>query len=83
MTVHLIAIFHFPFKQANKQSSNKAQITNSNLTKLHKKHLTFNYMYTKINIKNIYTNLKIVHLVLPLCTIPIKLGHAGIVDLSV
>ena len=52
-----------------------------------KKHLTPNYMYTQINIKkaiqNIYTNLKIILSVLPVCTIAIKVGHAGIVDLSI
>ena len=41
-------------------------------------------MYTTINLlKNICTNLELVLSVLALCTIAIKLGHAGIVDLSV
>ena len=41
-------------------------------------------MYTEINMKKpIYTNLKIVRSVLPLCTKAIKLGHAGVVDILV
>ena len=39
--------------------------------------------YTKTNKKTFFKNLKIVFWVLPLCTIATKLGHAGIVDLSV
>ena len=35
-------------------------------------------MYSKPNIKNILQNLKILLWVLPLCTIAIMLGHAGI-----
>ena len=45
-----------------------------------KKHLTFKKQFTKTNF---FLNLKIVLSVLPLCTIAIQLGHAGIVDLAV
>ena len=47
----------------------------------HKKAFNLKKQYTKRN-KNI-KNIKIALLALPLCTIPINLGHAGIVDLSV